>query len=175
MPISTVQTVYDSLREARLRISTRFIAGDTDEQNVIKVQPSTLLGALNVSGHILAGNANPRPFYNTTIKQITWTSSASAGKSLALLWQTSNGTVYANTLVTHLSGTGSYPSSRGPEITFSTYGQNASNLMISTYGFSANDSYSIEIELIKSPQQYDWGELSNPQEFNFPPRKVYIP
>jgi hypothetical protein len=45
--------------------------------------------------------------------------------------------------------------------------------MISTTGFVANDAYSIEFDLIKSPAQFDWGEIDNPQEFNFPPRKVF--
>jgi len=173
MPITTVQTIYDSIREAKLRITTRFISGDADEQNVVKVQPATLVGALNVAGHTLAGNAGPRPFYNTTIRNITWNSPGGAGKTISLLWQTSNGTAYGNTVITQLSGTGSYPATRGPDITFSTYGQNASNIMISTHGFAANDAYAIEIDLLKSPQQYDWGELANPQEFNFPPRKTF--
>ena len=171
MPITTIQTIYDATREARFRITTRFVTGDTDETNVVKIQPATLVGALNVAGHILAGNSGARPYYNTSIKNLTWNAPSASGKSISLLWQTTTG----NTVVTQLSGTGAYPASRGPDSTFSTYGQNASNLMISTHGFVANDSYAIELDLIKSPQHFDWGELSNPQEFNFPPRKTFPP
>lgn len=173
MPITTVQTLYDSIRDSRFRITARFLPGDTDEQNVVKVTPASLVGALNVAGHILSGNLGPRPFYNTTIRSITWNSTSGAGKSLSLLWQTNTGTSYANTVITQLSGSGSYPASRGPDITFSSYGQNASNIMISTFGFTANDTYAIEFDLLKSPAQFEWGELTNPQEFNFPPRKVF--
>jgi hypothetical protein len=169
MPITTTQTVYDAIRKAKFRVTARFVTGDTDEQNVVKIQPATLVGALNTAGHILAGNSGARPFYNTTIKNLTWTAPSGAGKSISLLWQTSTG----NTVITQLSGSGEATPSRGSDITFSSYGANASNIMISTHGFAANDSYAIEFDLIKSPDQFDWGELTNPQEFNFPPRKVF--
>jgi hypothetical protein len=173
MPITTTQILSDAIRKTRIRLSTRFVTGDGDEQNVIKVQPATLIGALNTAGHILSGNANARPFYNTTIRNLTWNAPTGAGKTVSLLWQSNTGAAYGNTVISHLTGTGSYPASRGPDITFSTYGPNASNIMISTTGFVANDAYSIEFDLIKSPAQFDWGEIDNPQEFNFPPRKVF--
>lgn len=167
MPIVSTQTLYDTTRKARFRILGRFLTGDVDESNVLKIEPAKLVGALNTAGLILAGNTSPRPFYNTTIKHISWSTSATNAKSVSLLWQTFNGSVYSNTVITHLGGTGSYAASRGPDISFSPYGQNASNIMLSTQGFTANDFYSIEFDIVKSAEQFDWGEWGNPQEFNF--------
>lgn len=158
--VANTQVLFDKTHEARIKLTAAF-DGTGQEINQVKITPVTLRGALNTTGHILAGNTNPRPFYNVAVKALTW--SIVGGGRVDLRFDYTGG----NNLILSLQGDGSLPAGRGPGLEIHPYGANASNISVTTTGLNANAGYTVILDLRKEPTHFDQGQWQDKAAFNF--------
>lgn len=177
MPIiANTYLISDSSRFARYLLTANATT-TVDESDIIKIVPSTLIGALNATGHILAGNANPLPQYNVYITRITWSvttggTNPNAPSHVDLKWQQGGGA--GNIILMGLDTSGSIDIGRGRNLEMAPLG-NSGNIITSTEGFVAGSTYSIMIDLRKDFKHFDQGQWKDPVAFNFDPRRPKNP
>lgn len=156
--------LIDTPKRAVIALHTEF-DGSGQETNVLKIDAQMLANAANANNMVMSANVHIKPVYRTTIKGISYNCGLSAGH-IKIHWdgQGSNSNVIAM-LASKTQG-----SILGDSSDMVIENQNANNfyynpatsnsngdILITSSGAQANDSYSIWIDLRKDPRDYVLG------------------
>lgn len=160
------------LREHRLVDTNRralikyvCVSDGTQYSNNTLVDVSTLSLALNANGYIMSSNTDPKDTYRTAISRIKGITSISSGY-MKLQWHgdTNSEIIVAKTDSFDFTGEsfggvggGSIPN---PEA------NSTGDILISTVGMAANDTFTLFIEIRKDGRDYDQGQTADPAAFN---------
>jgi len=162
--IITEQKVVDNHNRALLKYVIRFDGNPT--ANVLLVNASQLVYAMNTSNRIMSSNTNIKSTYRTTIRRIFGQGQFKSGYSIALGWQSD-----ANSdIVTIGSGMFDYnfdPQGLSAAISPPAIANTTGNIVISNVGsVAASDTVTIFIDLKKDNRDYDNGQTADPMAFN---------
>lgn len=169
--IFTEQRLVDTQDKAVIKLTGRF-DGNTQDNNV-RVDVSTLAYALNANGYIMTSNTDPKALYRTFVTSIMYDVNIANGY-LAIQWQGSEGDNTANTdmYVLH-SGQHSllvddtrYASVIDNPTAIADPANTNGDIIFTTVGADANDSYSVILVLKKDARDYDKGQSADPVAFN---------
>lgn len=143
---------------------------DSDEQETVIIDPTTLFGCLNANNQLYqSGNTVSNGFGANcyTVSRILASVDAEVGH-LQLKWK---GDTAGNDKTMFAFGVGS--SDTNPQYQFPTISNNAvnptGNITLRTVGSTANAAYTVIIELHKNSTYYNNGFLNDPAAFNAPP------
>ena len=161
----TIQIMKDTTEHSVIKLTASF-DGSGQESNAVRIQANTLYGAMDTSkGNLLssAANTGALSYYGLGVYR-AWYDCA-AGGDVQLYW---NATTPQPILI--MNGNGEYDGA-GNWITINnnTAGAPKSNgdIGIVTRGMTANDSYTIILELRKDNAHYQRGQFNDPAAFNY--------
>lgn len=170
------QVLKDDTQHAVIKISANF-DGTGQEDNVKRIVANSLYGALATNGfpiaNVYGGAANtPLSYHSLTVNRV-WYDTPSLNSSIELYWANTDVGVTANAGVPLLSlqgngeydGNGNWITIRNPTVTANNNG----DVAITTRGQTANNSYTIILELRKDNAHYQRGQFNDPAAFNYPP------
>lgn len=170
------QVLKDDTQHAVIKISAVF-DGTGQEDNVKRIVANSLYGALATNGfpiaNVYGGAANtPLSYHGLTVNRV-WYDTPSLNSSTELYWANTDVGVTANAGVPLLSmqGNGEYDGN-GNWITIrntSVTANNNGDIAIMTRGQTANNAYTIILELRKDNAHYQRGQFNDPAAFNYPP------
>lgn len=159
----TYQIIKDSVTHTIIKLTGQFDGSSGQESNLTRIQANTLYGALNTNGTALSAGGTSLPFYGLLVNRL-WYDVSGTGNA-QLVWSSDT----AQTIF-YMTG-GSEYDAMGNWVTIpnNAYGQaNCNgNIGIVTHGMSANDGYSIVVELRKDNQFYQRGQFDDPASFNY--------
>jgi len=155
------QRLVDTNKRAVIKL-TATIDGN-NAANLIVVDTSTLAYAMNANNYLMVTNTHPRPCYNVAIKRV-W-GDVNVSGVVKLGWANDS-----NTDIIVL----------GPDVHHWNFGEEGLNapirnttganstgdIIISTIGATANNSYTLFLELSKSPENFSQGQHADPAAFN---------
>lgn len=144
------------------------ISDGTQFSNNTLVDVSTLAYALNANGYIMSSNTDPRTTYRTNISRIKGSTTVGPNSTgyLKLQWHGDSNSeiiVVSNDTFDYSGeawggvGGGTFPN---PE------SNSSGDILISTYGMKANDSFTLFVEVRKDGKDYDQGQTADPVAFN---------
>ena len=163
------QIMKDTTEHVVIKLTGSF-DGTGQESNAVRIQANTLYGALATNGYLVAnsqgGAANTTLSYYGLGAYRVWYDCA-AGGDVQLFW---NAATPSPLLV--MNGNGEYDGAGNwitiPNNTVGTSGSKG-DIGIVTRGMSANDSYTIIMELRKDNAHYQRGQFNDPAAFNYGP------
>jgi len=162
--IITEQKVVDNHNRALLKYVIRFDGNPT--ANVLLVNASQLVYAMNTSNRIMSSNTNIKSTYRTTIRRIFGQGQFKSGYSIALGWQSD-----ANSDIVSI-GSGMFdfnfdPQGMSAAISPPAVANTTGNIVISNIGsVASSDAVTIFIDLKKDNRDYDNGQTADPAAFN---------
>jgi hypothetical protein len=159
------------VREHRLIDSTKrslvkivFIGDGTAVANTVLVDASTLRGALNANGYIMATNTHPKSTYDFSIKRIHGQLSANVGAFVKLQWHGAQNS--------EIAAIGAGPFDFNGEASGDSFlipnpetGSNG-DILYSTGNLPAGAVLTMFIDLKKNNRDYDAGQTADPAAFN---------
>ena len=158
------QKLIDANKRALLKYV--FISDGTAQANVTLVDASNLRYALNTSNKMMTSNTNPKSIYRTSIKRVF--GSAKLANSIKLQW----GGVANTEFLTFNTGSFDYnfDFTGNPAVIPIVDPANCTgDIVMSTVGTpSANDTFTLFIELKKEGRDYDQGQTADPSAFDIP-------
>jgi len=153
---NTVQKLVDSNKRAVIKMSGIF-DGSGQETGVIKVVASSLAFALNANSQIMSSNTHPRSIYNLAVNKINY-NVGSAGGHVKLAFDNSTG---LDGTIAVLRGAG-FLDEEGVVIVNPNSSPNSNgDIVLTTLGMVANDSYTIILDLRKAADSYDRGQTAD--------------
>jgi hypothetical protein len=161
----TYQVIKDTTEHVVIKLTASF-DGSGQESNTIRIQANTLYGALDSSkGNLLvsAANTGALSYYGLSLNRLWY--DCAAGGDVQLFWN-------ANTTLPLIimNGNGEYDGMGNwttiPNNTAGTGGSKG-DIGIVTRGMTANDSYTMVIEMRKDNQHYQRGQFNDPAAFNY--------
>jgi hypothetical protein len=161
----TYQVIKDTTEHVVIKLTGSF-DGTGQESNTIRIQANTLYGALDSSkGNLLVSTANTGAlsYYGLSLNRLWY--DCSMGGDVQLFWN-------ANTTLPLIimNGNGEYDGMGNwttiPNNTAGTAGSKG-DIGIVTRGMTANDSYTMVIEMRKDNQHYQRGQFNDPAAFNY--------
>lgn len=166
---TTYQVIKDTTEHAVIKLTASWDSTAPQEDNPHRIQANTLYGALDTSkANLLSSTSNTGPlsFYGLTVHRLWYDTSNANAADVELYWYS---TAKANTLML-LSGNSEYDGA-GNWVTIpnNAQGQPGCNgdIGIRTRGMTANNSYTIVMELRKDNAHYQRGQLTDPGAFNY--------
>lgn len=169
-PVTTYQILKDTTEHVVIKLTASF-DGTTQESNAVRIQANTLYGALDSSrANLLSSSANTGPlsYYGLAIYRI-WYDCSSSG-DVQLYWNASTPQT-----IFYFNGNGEYDAAGNwitiPNNAAGTAGCKG-DIGVVTRGMTANDSYSMVLELRKDNQHYQRGQLNDPAAFNYTPYNI---
>lgn len=144
--------------------------GTGQASNLTVVDVSSLAFALNANGYIMASNTHPLGAYNVYIKRVM--ADVNMTGFVKLQWGSTDGVTPLANVEAVVLGPGY------KDINFASDGQNGvlknpippanttGDLLISTLGAGANNSFTIFLELKKESRHFDAGQTADPAAFN---------
>jgi hypothetical protein len=161
----TYQVIKDTTEHVVIKLTASF-DGTGQESNTIRIQANTLYGALDSSkGNLLvsAANTGALSYYGLSLNRLWY--DCAAGGDVQLFWNAST----PATLIA-MNGNGEYDGMGNwttiPNNTAGTGGSKG-DIGIVTRGMTANDSYTMVIEMRKDNQHYQRGQFNDPAAFNY--------
>jgi hypothetical protein len=149
---NAVAKLVDTQQRAVIKM-TGIFDGTGQETGVIKVDASSLAFAMNANNMIMSSNTHPRSIYRLAIKKIVYNIGSASGH-VKLFYDNSaglDGTIIA------VRGSG-VVDEEGIVITNPNDSPNSNgDIVLTTLGFAANDSYTILLDIKKDPQSYSRG------------------
>jgi hypothetical protein len=165
--VFSYQVLKDSTEHAVIKLTGLFDGTGGQEANNVRIQANTLYGALDSSkGNLLVSTANtgPLPYYGLSVFRV-WGINSSINGSAELFWNAgTKKTIMYVAGTTDYDGYGNWLSI--PNNAQGTLGCNG-DIGISTTGMSANDAYTIVVELRKDNAMYQRGQFNDPAAFNY--------
>ena len=168
--VYTNHVLKDTTEHTVIKLTGKF-DGSGQELNHVRIAANSLYGALDSSrANLLVSTANTGPlsYYGLTLHRL-WYDCGCTG-DVGLYW-------YADTLgpLMYLNGNGEYDGA-GNWVTISNNAKGTSgclgDILVTTRGMVANDSYTIVAEFRKENQYYQRGQFNEPAAFNYPPYGV---
>jgi hypothetical protein len=155
------QRIVDNNKRALIKYV--FISDGTAQSNVVLVNVSTLVNALNTNGYIMTSNADPKSIYRTTVKRIF--GQAKAAGYYKLQWQGASN----SEIITFSSGNFDYDFQSMGDGAVISNPETSSNgkILFSTSGISSGDEFTLFLDLRKNSEDYDAGQTNDPGAFNW--------
>lgn len=169
-PVTSIQVIKDTTEHAIIKL-TGFFDGTSQEANNARIQANTLYGALATNGfpvaNVWGGSSNtPLSYYNLSVFKV-WGVNSSINGTAELYWQaTTPKTIMYVAGGTDYDGYGNWVTI--PNNASGTAGC-LGDIGITTKGMSANDAYTIIVEVRKDNAHYQRGQFNDPAAFNFGP------
>ena len=156
-----VQKIVDTNRRLYVKMTGEF-DGTGQETSVIKVDASSLNLALNSNGYIMTSNTDPLSTYRVTPFRIVYHVSMASGH-VKLYFDSSDGS--DGTIVNLGNGWGDM-GLEGAIFTSPLTANSNGDILLTTFGAAANDSYTIILDCRKDSRDYDAGQTADPAAFN---------
>ena len=169
-PVTSIQVIKDTTEHAIIKL-TGFFDGTSQEANNARIQANSLYGALATNGfpvaNVWGGSSNtPLSYYNLSVFKV-WGVNSSINGTAELYWQaTTPKTIMYVAGGTDYDGYGNWVTI--PNNASGTAGC-LGDIGITTKGMSANDAYTIIVEVRKDNAHYQRGQFNDPAAFNFGP------
>lgn len=167
-PTTTYQVIKDTTEHAVIKLTASWDSTSSQEDNPHRIQANTLYGALNANATpgLLTDGGSALSYYGLTVHRLWYDTSNANAADVELYWYS---TAKANTLML-LSGNSEYDGA-GNWVTIpnNARGQAGCNgdIGVRTRGMTANNSYTIVMELRKDNAHYQRGHLTDPGAFNY--------
>lgn len=166
-PVTTIQVLKDTTQHAVIKLTGVF-DGTQQEDNVTRIQANTLYGALDANGvplySALSVSNTALPYYGLSVFR-AWGVNSSINGSVELKWQAD-----APKTIMFVSGTTDYDGYAN-WLTIPNNAEGTANcngdIAVTTRGMSANDAYTIILELRKDNEMYQRGQFNDPAAFNY--------
>lgn len=167
--VFSYQVLKDSTEHAVIKITGLFDGSSGQESNLKRITANSLYGALATNGYPIAnvygGAANTPLSYHGLSVFRAWGINSSINGSAELVWSSDT----PNTIM-YISGTTDYDG-YGNWLTIPNNGTAVANctgdIGVITHGMTANDAYTIVLELRKDNAQYQRGQFNDPAAFNY--------
>ena len=168
-PVTSIQILKDTTQHAVIKLTGLF-DGTQQEENVCRIQANTLYGALDANSVPLytaqSVSNTALPYYGLTVFR-AWGINSSINGSVELKWQADTPkTIMYVSGGTDYDGYGNWVTI--PNNAAGTAGC-LGDIAVTTRGMSANDAYTIVLELRKDNAQYQRGQFNDPAAFNYSP------
>lgn len=158
------QRIVDTNRRALLKYVC--ISDGTQYANNVLVDVSTLAYALNTNGYIMSAGADPKSTYRTVISRIKGVTSVAASGYIKLQWQGDSNSEIIVVKNDSFDFSGEAFGAVGGGSIPNPEANSSGDILISTKGFTANDSFTLFIEVRKDGRDYDQGQTADPVAFN---------
>ena len=169
-PVTSIQVIKDTTEHAIIKL-TGFFDGTSQEANNARIQANSLYGALATNGfpvaNVWGGSSNTTlSYYGLSVFKV-WGVNSSINGTAELYWQaTTPKTIMYVAGGTDYDGYGNWVTI--PNNASGTAGC-LGDIGITTKGMSANDAYTIIVEVRKDNAYYQRGQFNDPAAFNFGP------
>jgi hypothetical protein len=170
--VFTYQVMKDTTDHAVIKLTGLFDGSSGEESNTARIQANSLYGALDSStGNLLVSLANtgPMPYYGLSVSRV-WSDCPTGNGNVELYWNAD-----VPRTIFHLNGNLEYNAS-GNWITIPNNSAGSANskgdIGITTRNMTANDAYTIIVELRKDNSNYQRGQFNDPAAFNYPPYAI---
>lgn len=168
-PVTSIQVLKDTTDHTVIKITGVF-DGTQQEDNVCRIQANTLYGALDANNvplyTVLSASNTAKPYYGLSVERV-WGINSSINGSLELKWQADTPKT-----IMYVAGSTDYDGYQN-WVTIPNNAASTANcrgdISVTTRGMSANDAYTVVIELRKDNQYYQRGQFNDPAAFNYPP------
>lgn len=161
------QVLKDTTEHAVIKLTGKF-DGTGQENNHSRIAANTLYGALNTTNTLLSGGGTAKPYYGLTLHRL-WYDCGCTG-DVELYWHAD-----VPVPLMFLNGNGEYDGA-GNWVTIPNAAKGTANcsgdILVTTRGMVANDSYTMVVELRKENEYYQRGQFNEPAAFNYPPYGV---
>ena len=161
----TSQIIKDTTEHVVIKLTASF-DGTGQESNAVRIQANTLYGALDSSkANLLVSTANTGAlsYYGLALNRLWY--DCSAGGDVQLYWNADT----PKTLIA-MNGNGEFDGMGNwttiPNNTAGT-ANSKGDIGVVTRGMTANDSYTMVIELRKDNAHYQRGQFNDPAAFNY--------
>jgi hypothetical protein len=161
----TSQIIKDTTEHVVIKLTASF-DGTGQESNAVRIQANTLYGALDSSkANLLVSTANTGAlsYYGLALNRLWY--DCSAGGDVQLYWNADT----PKTLIA-MNGNGEFDGMGNwttiPNNTAGT-ANSKGDIGVVTRGMTANDSYTMVIELRKDNADYQRGQFNDPAAFNY--------
>lgn len=152
------QRLIDSNKRALIKYVV--LSDGTQESNTRLLDASNLSFALNANGYIMSSNTDPKSNYRTTVRKIKAYSKTSG--SVRLKWEGD-----ANSeIITFGSASVDLNFENDGAIIWNPEANATGDILISTLGLTAGDTFTIFLDLKKNSEDYDAGQTADPYAFN---------
>jgi hypothetical protein len=165
--VFSYQVMKDTTEHSVIKLTGSF-DGSGQESNTVRIAANTLSGALDSSkANLLSSSANTGPlsYYGLSVYRLWYDCVNATNCDVELFWNAST-----TQTIAFLSGTYEYDSATNwitiPNNAAGTTGC-VGDIGIRTRGMTANNSYTIVMELRKDNAMYQRGQLSDPAAFNY--------
>jgi hypothetical protein len=163
------QKLIDNQRRALLKYV--YVSDGTQSANTVLVDVSNLAYSLNANGKIMSSNTHIKGSYRTTIQRLWGYISINSGY-VKLQWHGIG--AGGNTEIALLKGTGPFSLNPSDQTGLSLVIGNpetdlantTGDIVISSFGPTANDVATFFIDLKKDALDFDAGQTSDPSAFN---------
>lgn len=160
----TYQVIKDTTEKAVIKLTGKF-DGSGQEDNASRIQANTLYGALDANNNLLINGNTAKPYYGLSVFRMWYDCVNPSAADVELYWNASTPKTIA-----FLSGTYEYDGAANwvtlPNNSAGTSGSNG-DIGIRTRGMTANNSYTIILELRKDNAHYQRGQFNDPGAFNY--------
>jgi hypothetical protein len=164
--IFTIQTLKDTTEHVVIKLTGKF-DGSGQEDNASRIAANSLYGALNnaTPPGLLSTGGTALPFYGLNIFRVWYDTVNPSQSDVEIYW---NATTQANAMF--ITGGGEYDGAGNwltiPNAAKGTAGCNG-DIGVRTRGMTANNSYTIIMELRKDNAHYQRGQFNDPAAFNY--------
>jgi hypothetical protein len=163
---TTYQVLKDTTEHAVIKLTAKF-DGSGQEDNPNRISANSLYGALNTDGTLLSVGGDPLDYYGLSVHRVWYDCVNPQAADVELYW---NANPVQNIML--ISGTYEYDGA-GNFITIPNVAKDTSScngdIGIRTRGMTANNSYTIIMELRKHNEYYQRGQFNDPAAFNYGP------
>lgn len=167
----TYQVMKDTTEKTVIKLTGFFDGASGQESNTIRIQANTLYGALDANSVPLRSSLSVSntalPYYGLSVFKLWYDCINQAEGGVEVFW-----TADTEQTIAYLSGTYEYDGASN-WITIPNNAVNTPNctgdIGLRTFGYGANSSYTIILEMRKDNAQYQRGQFNDPGAFNFPP------
>lgn len=168
-PVTSIQVLKDTTQHTVIKLTGLF-DGTQQEDNVCRIQANTLFGALDANSvplyTALSVSNTALSYYGLSVFR-AWGVNSSINGSVELKWQADTPKT-----IMYVSGTTDYDGYAN-WLTIPNNAKGTANcrgdISITTRGMSANDAYTIILELRKDNAMYQRGQFNDPGAFNYGP------
>ena len=168
-PTTTYQILKDTTEHTVIKLTARW-TDSVQEDNPNRISANTLYGALdanNIPLRTMASSNVAKPYYGLSVFRVWYDTVNATASDVELYW---NADPVVSLMM--LSGNSEYDGAGNwvtiPNAAKGNTGCNG-DIGIRTRGYTANNSYTIVIELRKDNEQYQRGQFNDPAAFNYGP------